>query len=209
MDRFGLAHRISRKQDRLLDRLHDRRADAAAGLPGTADSFAGLIGEEYALLVTFKRSGEPVPTPVWFGLHAVTSMSRASRMPARSSDWHMIATSGSPRAPFAANRTARSPTASVESSRPLKSRTPSQRSIGTTVCAGAYERPALRGKRASRRRSLSSSGPCPTGRVLWRRSARAGRCGARDRVRHLSLARSSPRDAAAAGRRDAERPAAA
>ena len=40
MDRFGLAHRISRKQDRLLDRLRDRRTDAAAGLPGTADSFA-------------------------------------------------------------------------------------------------------------------------------------------------------------------------
>ena len=43
MDRFGLAHRISRKQDRLLDRLRDRRTDAAAGLPGTADSFAALI----------------------------------------------------------------------------------------------------------------------------------------------------------------------
>jgi hypothetical protein len=51
MDRFGLAHRISRKQDRLLDRLRDRRADAAAGLPGTADSFGALIDEESALLV--------------------------------------------------------------------------------------------------------------------------------------------------------------
>ena len=69
MDRFGLAHRISRKQDRLLDRLRDRRTDAAAGLPGTADSFEALIGEEFALLVTFRRSGEPVPTPVWFGMH--------------------------------------------------------------------------------------------------------------------------------------------
>jgi uncharacterized protein len=69
MGRFGLAHRISRKQDRLLDRLRDRRTDAAAGLPGAADSFAALIGEEFALLVTFRRWGEPVPTPVWFGLH--------------------------------------------------------------------------------------------------------------------------------------------
>lgn len=33
------------------------------------DTFAPLIGEEYGLLVTFRRSGEPVPTPVWFGLH--------------------------------------------------------------------------------------------------------------------------------------------
>ena len=69
MDRVGVAHRISRAQDRLLDRLRDRRSDTAAGLPGTADSFAALIGEEFALLVTFKRSGEAVPTPVWFGLH--------------------------------------------------------------------------------------------------------------------------------------------
>ncbi|MGB0092103.1 MAG: PPOX class F420-dependent oxidoreductase [Solirubrobacteraceae bacterium] len=69
MDRFGVAHRISRTQDWLLDRLRDRRTDAAAGLPGTADSFAALIGEEFVLLVTFKGSGEPVPTPVWCGLH--------------------------------------------------------------------------------------------------------------------------------------------
>ncbi|MGO9899416.1 MAG: PPOX class F420-dependent oxidoreductase [Solirubrobacteraceae bacterium] len=70
MDGFGLAHRISRKQDRLLDRLRDRRAEDAARLPGTADTFAALTGKEFALLVTFMRSGEPVPTPVWFGLHS-------------------------------------------------------------------------------------------------------------------------------------------
>ena len=69
MDDFGLAHRISRGQDRLLDRLRDRSAADAAGVPGTADTFAALTGEEFALLVTFRRSGEPVPTPVWFGMH--------------------------------------------------------------------------------------------------------------------------------------------
>jgi uncharacterized protein len=51
-----------------FDRFRDRSAAAAAGLPATADTFAALIGEEFALLVTFRRSGEPVPTPVWFGL---------------------------------------------------------------------------------------------------------------------------------------------
>ena len=55
MGGFGLAHRISRKQDRLLDRLRDPSAAGAAGLPGTADTFGALIGEEYALLVTFRR----------------------------------------------------------------------------------------------------------------------------------------------------------
>jgi uncharacterized protein len=68
MERFSLAHRISRKQDRLLDRVRDRSAAGAASFPGTADTFAALVGEEFALLVTFLRSGEPVPTPVWFGL---------------------------------------------------------------------------------------------------------------------------------------------
>ena len=30
--------------------------------------FEHLRGHKYCLLVTYKRSGEPVPTPVWFGL---------------------------------------------------------------------------------------------------------------------------------------------
>jgi PPOX class probable F420-dependent enzyme len=69
MESFGLAHRLSRRQDRLLDRLRDHRAAEAADLPGTADTFETLIDEQYALVVTFRRLGEPVPTPVWFGLH--------------------------------------------------------------------------------------------------------------------------------------------
>ena len=34
----------------------------------TAPGFEHLRGHKYCLLVTYKRSGEPVPTPVWFGL---------------------------------------------------------------------------------------------------------------------------------------------
>lgn len=30
--------------------------------------FDHLQGHKYCLLVTYKRDGEPVPTPVWFGL---------------------------------------------------------------------------------------------------------------------------------------------
>ena len=33
-----------------------------------ARGFEHLRGHKYCLLVTYKRSGEPVPTPVWFGL---------------------------------------------------------------------------------------------------------------------------------------------
>jgi uncharacterized protein len=69
LERFGLAHRITHKQDRLLDRFRHPSAADAARLPATEDTFAALTGEEFALLVTFRLSGEPVPTPVWFGLN--------------------------------------------------------------------------------------------------------------------------------------------
>jgi PPOX class probable F420-dependent enzyme len=93
MDRFDVAHRISRKQDRLLDSLRDRRAFEAAGPPGTADTFEALIGETYALVVTFRRSGQPVPTPMWFGLHTgrvyVESLADAGKVKRLQHDRHV------------------------------------------------------------------------------------------------------------------------
>jgi uncharacterized protein len=55
-----------------LSRIDDRARDpqsfvAARGEP-TTSGFDALRGHKYALLVSFRRSGEPVPTPVWFGL---------------------------------------------------------------------------------------------------------------------------------------------
>jgi PPOX class probable F420-dependent enzyme len=55
-----------------LSRIYDRARDpqsfvAARGGP-TVSGFEALRGHKYALLVSFRRSGEPVPTPVWFGL---------------------------------------------------------------------------------------------------------------------------------------------
>jgi PPOX class probable F420-dependent enzyme len=48
------------------DRVRDQRASAiTSGAPGT---FEALKGRKYALVVTFKRSGEAVPTATWFGL---------------------------------------------------------------------------------------------------------------------------------------------
>jgi uncharacterized protein len=43
--------------------------DSAAAEPLPADrGFESLRGHKYCLLTTFRKSGEPVPTPVWFGL---------------------------------------------------------------------------------------------------------------------------------------------
>ena len=55
-------------QYRLFDRMRDRRAFEVARRRGTAADFDGFRGARQCLVVTFKRSGEPVPTPVNFGL---------------------------------------------------------------------------------------------------------------------------------------------
>jgi PPOX class probable F420-dependent enzyme len=59
--------RITRLQNKFFDATRSRKAAEAAKQPGTAQDLAALDGR-YALVVTFKRDGEPVPTPVWFGV---------------------------------------------------------------------------------------------------------------------------------------------
>jgi PPOX class probable F420-dependent enzyme len=54
--------------NRFLDRIRSPKAARVAGEKGKASSFDALRGAKYTLLVTHKRSGEPVPTPVWAGL---------------------------------------------------------------------------------------------------------------------------------------------
>jgi len=52
----------------VYDRIRSPGAASAARDGATATGFDGLRGHKYALLVSYRRSGEPVPTPVWFGL---------------------------------------------------------------------------------------------------------------------------------------------
>jgi uncharacterized protein len=59
---------IARLQYRLFDRMRHREAFRVAQQPPTATDFKPLEGHHYCLLVTFRRSGEPIPTPVLFGL---------------------------------------------------------------------------------------------------------------------------------------------
>jgi uncharacterized protein len=60
--------RLAKLQYRFYDRMRHRDAFRVAPEPGTADDFEGMRGAHYCLFVTFKRSGDPVPTPVLFGL---------------------------------------------------------------------------------------------------------------------------------------------
>ncbi len=52
----------------IYDRVRHGDSAVAARGGATAQGFDALHGHKYALLVTYRRSGEPIPTPVWFGL---------------------------------------------------------------------------------------------------------------------------------------------
>jgi PPOX class probable F420-dependent enzyme len=54
--------------NRFYDRIRDPAARSLAGEERTVSGFEHLQGHKYCLLVTYKRGGEPVATPVWFGL---------------------------------------------------------------------------------------------------------------------------------------------
>jgi PPOX class probable F420-dependent enzyme len=60
--------RLAKLQYRFYDRMRHKDAFRVAREPGMAEDFEGMSGAHYCLLVTFKRSGEPIPTPVLFGL---------------------------------------------------------------------------------------------------------------------------------------------
>lgn len=54
--------------NRSYDWVRHPAARTVAGEERTVSGFDHLQGHKYCLLVTYKRGGEPVPTPVWFGL---------------------------------------------------------------------------------------------------------------------------------------------
>jgi len=60
--------RLSSAQNKFFDSIRSKKANDAAGQRGTATDLAALEGQDYALLVTFRKDRTPVPTPVWFGL---------------------------------------------------------------------------------------------------------------------------------------------
>jgi hypothetical protein len=60
--------RLMDLQNRLYDRMRHREAFRAAAEAGSQPDFSSLEGHKYCLLTTFRRNGDPVPTPVWFGL---------------------------------------------------------------------------------------------------------------------------------------------
>jgi uncharacterized protein len=60
--------RVTSLPNRFYHWIRHPSAQALADEGQAARGFEHLPGHKYCLLVTYKRSGEAVPTPVWFGL---------------------------------------------------------------------------------------------------------------------------------------------
>jgi uncharacterized protein len=65
---LSLVERGAALNYRFLDAIRHRRAFEVADSPAEAPDFGELEGRHYALVVTFKRSGEAIPSPVLFAL---------------------------------------------------------------------------------------------------------------------------------------------
>ena len=63
-----IGERLAGASNRFYGRLRHPGAFQVAAQAGERRSLSPLVGHKYALLNTFRRSGEPVPTPVWFGM---------------------------------------------------------------------------------------------------------------------------------------------
>ena len=65
---MALKHHLADVSYWVYDRSRHQTAFEAAAQPGTALDFSGFENHKYALLVTFRKDGTAVPTPVWFAL---------------------------------------------------------------------------------------------------------------------------------------------
>ena len=60
--------RIRSLETRVYAAVRDRRAASVAGTSPVPWSVDALVAHRFCLVVTFRRDGRPVPTPMWFGV---------------------------------------------------------------------------------------------------------------------------------------------
>jgi PPOX class probable F420-dependent enzyme len=63
---MSLAERLGRATDRFYDRMRSPQAAHVTDAAPTGD-LGEVRGHKYCVVVTYKRNGEGVPSPVWFG----------------------------------------------------------------------------------------------------------------------------------------------
>jgi PPOX class probable F420-dependent enzyme len=64
----GARARLRSIETHVYRHLRDPRAAQIADTPPVSWRDTDFLGHPYCLLVTFRKTGEPVPTPVWFAL---------------------------------------------------------------------------------------------------------------------------------------------
>jgi PPOX class probable F420-dependent enzyme len=64
----GLGDRLAYAMDRVYDRMRDPSTFRVGPEGAVSATFDVLRGRKYGLLVTFRRNGDPVPSPVWMAI---------------------------------------------------------------------------------------------------------------------------------------------
>ena len=64
---MSIAERIARASSRFYDRGRSSKAIDAANAEPTG-AIDDLKGKKYCLLITYKKDGTPMPSPLWFGV---------------------------------------------------------------------------------------------------------------------------------------------
>ena len=59
--------RIAKATDKFYDRMRSGAADSVADAEPTG-SIDDLRGHKYCVLVSYRKNGEPIPSPLWFGV---------------------------------------------------------------------------------------------------------------------------------------------
>ncbi|MGH9136710.1 MAG: PPOX class F420-dependent oxidoreductase [Acidimicrobiales bacterium] len=63
-----VVERIDRMMNRVYDRMRHRAAFELRADDAVTTDLSALRGHNYAVVVTFRRNGDAVPSPAWFGL---------------------------------------------------------------------------------------------------------------------------------------------
>lgn len=65
---MSFAERMGRLSNKFYDRMRSKAAFTISADDAVARDFEPLRGHKYATLVTFRKNGEAMPSPVWFGV---------------------------------------------------------------------------------------------------------------------------------------------
>ena len=65
---MSVAERLSRVSNKFYDRMRSKAAFTIHAEDAVERDFEPLRGHKYATLVTFRKNGEAMPSPIWFGL---------------------------------------------------------------------------------------------------------------------------------------------